>query len=83
MTFPIHRGRVVNEDTIKARDAASVIVIEMIESDAVQLLGSRLGRLVPVNMCSAFEEKTCIHEHRGQREAPVPQKRKAPGFGKL
>jgi hypothetical protein len=49
----------------------------------MQLLGSRVGRLASVDARSTLEEKSRIHEHSGQCQATVPQKRKAPGFGKL
>jgi hypothetical protein len=83
MTFPFRRGRVINEDTIVSCDTTSVVIIEMVKSNPMQLLGSRIGCLAPVDARSTFEEKSPIYEHSSQCQATVPQKRKAPGFGKL
>jgi len=60
-----------------------LVIIEVIQRDAVQLPASHLGHLLPVNARGALEEKSGINEHSRQRRAAVPQKRKAPGFGKL
>src|ERR1700722_20285255 len=55
----------------------------MVEGDAVQLLRGRFGCLVTVDACGSFEEKRRVYQYGSQRQAAVPQKRKAPGFSKL
>jgi hypothetical protein len=72
----------INEPAI-SHEAAYVVIIEMVESDPMQLLGSRVWCLASVDARSTLEEKSRIHEHSSQCQATVPQKRKAPGFGKL
>jgi hypothetical protein len=73
MTFPFCRGRVINEDTIESCDTPSVVIIEMVESDPMQLLGSRVWCLASVDTRSTLEEKSRIHEHSSQCQATVPQ----------
>ena len=72
-------------DSLAARQfvAPSVVIIEMVESDPMQLLSGRVWCLASVDARSTLEEKSRIHEHCSQCQATVPQKRKAPGFGKL
>lgn len=55
-----------------------MIIIEMVEGDAMQLPRSLLRRLVSVDPRGALQKKTCIHEHSGQHQAGVAQK-KSPG----
>jgi uncharacterized protein (DUF433 family) len=44
------------------RDTTSVVIIEMVESNPMQLLGSRIGCLAPVDARSTFEEKAPIYQ---------------------
>lgn len=60
-----------------------MVVVEMIECDAVQLSGSRIGSLATIDARGTLEEKARIDQYCGQCQAAMPQKRKAPGFGKL
>jgi hypothetical protein len=68
---------------MEARNATSLVIIEMIESDAVQLSCSCFGGLLSVDACRTLEEESGIYQNRSERRATVPQKRKAPGFSKL
>jgi len=48
----------------------------MVESDSMQLLGSRVWCLLDAR--STLEEKSRIHEHSSQCQATVPQKKRIP-----
>ncbi len=52
MTFPVCRRRIIDKDAIQARDAAIVVIIEMIESDAMQLTGGSFRCLSPVHVAT-------------------------------
>lgn len=54
MTLPICRRRVIDKYAIQARDAATVVIIEMIESDTMQLAGGSVRCLPPLNVRGAL-----------------------------
>src|ERR1700722_7769353 len=72
VTSPVSGRRVIDEYAIEPRNATSLVIVEVIQSDAVQLSCRCFGRLLPVDVHSPFEEKAGIYQHCSERWTTVP-----------